>query len=147
MQKYLLAILTIVLCFSLFPIQTSKVNADNSELPAFPGAEGFGYATTGGRGGEVYHVDSYELTGPGTLHDALTTAGDTPRTIVFDISGDITIPKIDVKNKTDITIADQNAPGDGVTIRCQPIRFVDTDSIIIIFLRFRKSAHANFSYD
>jgi len=147
MQKYLLAILTIVLCFSLFPIQTSKVNADNSELPAFPGAEGFGYATTGGRGGEVYHVDSYELTGPGTLHDALTTAGDTPRTIVFDISGDITIPKIVVKNKSDITIAGQTAPGDGVTIRGQTIRFVDSDNIIIRFLRFRMGAHDDFSDD
>lgn len=73
-------------------IYAPSVKAGYDELPAFPGAEGFGYAATGGRGGEVYHVTSYELTGPGTFHDALTTVGDTPRTIVFDISGEITIP-------------------------------------------------------
>ncbi|MCR2805599.1 FIMAH domain-containing protein [Paenibacillus soyae] len=137
MKRYLAMILVLVLAFSLYPLQAAPVQADNSRLPAFPGAEGFGYATAGGRGGEVYHVTSYELTGPGTFHDAIMTAGDTPRTIVFDISGDITIPQIVARNKSHITIAGQTAPGEGVTIRGNNIRFIESSDIVIRYLRFR----------
>lgn len=137
MKRYLALMLCLVLALSIYPLQTPTARADNSLLPAFPGAEGFGYATTGGRGGEVYHVTSYELSGPGTFHDALMTAGDTPRTIVFDISGEITIPQIVVKNKSHITIAGQTAPGDGITIRGNNIRFINSHDIVIRYLRFR----------
>ncbi|MBB6734928.1 fibronectin type III domain-containing protein [Cohnella zeiphila] len=117
------------------PLPSAKAAYD--KLPAFPGAEGFGYAATGGRGGEVYHVTSYELTGPGTFYDALMTAGTTPRTIVFDISGEITIPQIIVRNKSNLTIAGQTAPGDGVTIRGNNIRFIECSDIVIRYMRFR----------
>lgn len=137
MKRFLAVFLCFVLCVSLFPLAAPSVKADYSSLPAFPGAEGFGYAAVGGRGGEVYHVTSYELTGPGTFHDALTTAGETPRTIVFDISGEITIPKIVVKGKSNITIAGQTASGDGVTIRGNNIRFIDCNDIVIRYVRFR----------
>lgn len=137
MKRYWALMLCLVMALSIFPPYTPAARADNSLLPAFPGAEGFGYATGGGRGGEVYHVTSYELTGPGTFHDALITAGDAPRTIVFDISGEITIPQIVVRNKSHITIAGQTAPGDGVTIRGNNIRFIDSHDIVIRYLRFR----------
>lgn len=137
MKRYLAIILVLVVTCSLYPLQAAPVRADNSRLPAFPGAEGFGYATVGGRGGEVYHVTSYELTGPGTFHDAIMTAGDTPRTIVFDISGDITIPQIVARNKSNITIAGQTAPGEGVTIKGNNIRFIESSDIVIRYLRFR----------
>lgn len=137
MKRYLAIILVLVVTCSLYPLQAAPVRADNSRLPAFPGAEGFGYASVGGRGGEVYHVTSYELTGHGTFHDAIMTAGDTPRTIVFDISGDITIPQIVARNKSRITIAGQTAPGEGVTIRGNNIRFIESSDIVIRYLRFR----------
>ncbi|WP_199613965.1 OmpL47-type beta-barrel domain-containing protein [Paenibacillus alkalitolerans] len=137
MKRFLALVLCIVLGFSLFQLQVPEVKAGYTALPAFPGAEGFGYAATGGRGGEVYHVTSYELTGPGTFHDALMSAGTTPRTIVFDISGEITIPQIVVRNKSKITIAGQTAPGDGVTIRGNNIRFIDCSDIVIRYMRFR----------
>ncbi|MET3849667.1 pectinesterase [Paenibacillus sp. OAE614] len=137
MKRYLALLLCLVWALSMYPLQSPTARADNSLLPAFPGAEGFGYATAGGRGGEVYHVTSYELTGLGTFHDALMTAGDTPRTIVFDISGEITIPQIVVKDKSHITIAGQTASGDGVTIRGNNIRFIDSHDIVIRYLRFR----------
>ncbi|HZG86924.1 OmpL47-type beta-barrel domain-containing protein [Paenibacillus sp.] len=137
MKKFFLILLTLALCGSLFPLSPSVSRAGYDALPAFPGAEGFGYAAKGGRGGEVYHVTSYELTGPGTFHDALTTAGSVPRTIVFDISGDITIPQIIVRNKSNITIAGQTAPGEGVTIRGNNIRFINCQDIVIRYLRFR----------
>ncbi|WP_159882416.1 FIMAH domain-containing protein [Paenibacillus puerhi] len=137
MKYYMTLLLVLAMTLSSFPPQAPIARADNSMLPAFPGAEGFGYATPGGRGGEVYHVTSYELKGPGTFHDALMTTGETPRTIVFDISGDIEIPQIVVRNKSHITIAGQTAPGDGVTIRGNNIRFIDSSDIIIRYLRFR----------
>ncbi|MFS0725283.1 fibronectin type III domain-containing protein [Paenibacillus sp. 1P07SE] len=141
MKKGLALILCAALCFSLLPVSAPAAHAANEAvLPAFPGAEGFGAAATGGRGGEVYHVTSYELTGPGTFHDALTTVGDTPRTIVFEISGELTIPQIIVRGKSNITIAGQTAPGEGVTIRGNNIRFIDCDDIIVRYLRFRMGA-------
>ncbi|MBO0992135.1 fibronectin type III domain-containing protein [Bacillus sp. SD088] len=139
--------LSVVLCLAIFPPYDHSAKADNSKLPAFPGAEGFGYASVGGRGGEVYHVTSRELTGPGTFHDALMTAGDVPRTIVFDISGEITIPKTVVNNKSNITIAGQTAPGDGITIRGNTLRFINSQDIIIRFVRFRMGAQEDFNDD
>ena len=54
-------------------------------LPAFPGAQGFGAAASGGRGGQVIKVTSLAESGPGSLAEALATPG--PRIIVFDVSG------------------------------------------------------------
>lgn len=114
---------------------------DQPALPAFPGAEGLGWAATGGRGGEVYHVTSRELAGEGTLHHALTTTGDAPRTIVFDVSGNLTIPQITVENAANITLAGQTAPGEGVTLMGNTIRIVDSHDIVIRHLRFRMGKH------
>ncbi|WP_114855732.1 pectinesterase [Brachybacterium sp. YJGR34] len=116
-------------------------------LPAFPGAEGFGYAATGGRGGEVYHVTSKELTGEGTLHHALTTSGEVPRTIVFDVSGNLEIPQIIVQDASNITIAGQTAPGGGVTVLGNTIRIIDSHDIVVRHLRFRMGKHPDVNDD
>jgi fibronectin type 3 domain-containing protein len=138
MRKLFYSMLCFTICLFMLPFVNPIVNAtEEEEILAFPGAEGFGQYSKGGRGGEVYHVNSYELTGPGTFHDALTTAGDIPRTIVFDISGEIKIPQIIVRNKSNITIAGQTAPGDGVTIKGNNVRFIDSNDIVIRFMRFR----------
>ncbi|UOQ86220.1 FIMAH domain-containing protein [Gracilibacillus salinarum] len=139
MKRTLAIILyALVCCCAFYAISpVAQASSEDTDQLAFPGAEGFGQYAKGGRGGEVYHVTSYELTGPGTFHDALTTAGDTPRTIVFDISGNITIPQIIVRNKANITIAGQTAPGEGVTIKGNNIRFIDSHDIVIRYMRFR----------
>ncbi|TDQ34584.1 FIMAH domain-containing protein [Aureibacillus halotolerans] len=136
MKKFMLVLFCIIFGSAIIPVQPLSAHAED-RLLAFPGAEGFGAYSQGGRGGEVYYVTSRELKGPGTFHDALTTAGDTPRTIVFGISGELTIPQIIVRDKSNITIAGQTAPGDGVTIKGNNVRFIDCEDIVIRYLRFR----------
>ena len=89
---------------------------------AFPGAEGYGRYAIGGRGGQVVHVTSLEDTSTegvpddGTLRFALETVKG-PRTVVFDVSGIITLNKPITVNESYVTIAGQTAPGDGILIR------------------------------
>lgn len=88
---------------------------------AFPGAEGFGRWANGGRGGQVVHVTSLADDGSeGTLRWALETVTG-PRTVVFDVSGIITLSKRITVNEPYVTIAGQTAPGDGIMVRGQQI--------------------------
>jgi pectate lyase len=110
-------------------------SAQAALLPAFPGAEGFGAAATGGRGGRVIRVTNLNDSGAGSLQAALNQSG--PRIIVFDVSGviygDVRVPH------GDVTIAGQTAPGAGITIYGHmytdyPTRF---GNIIIRHIRVR----------
>src|SRR5689334_447091 len=86
--------------------------AGNAQPPSFPGAEGFGARTPGGRGGRVIFVTNLNDSGPGSLREACGAKG--PRTVLFRVAGLIDLKKpIDVEEPF-LTVAGQSAPGDGV---------------------------------
>lgn len=101
---------------------------------SFPGAEGHGAFSEGGRNGELLIVDNLNDSGPGSLRDAVNRPG--PRTIAFEISGIIDLDSTLVISDPYITIAGQIAPGEGVTIRGEQVA-IQTHHVIIRFIRFR----------
>jgi len=102
--------------------------------PAFPGAEGFGKYTLGGRGGKIYEVTQLGDTGPGTFREACEAEG--PRIVVFRVSGTIALEReLKIRNPY-LTIAGQTAPGDGICIKNYQVNF-DAAHLIFRYLRFR----------
>jgi len=107
-------------------------------VPAFPGAEGGGKYATGGRGGEVYVVTNLNDKGEGSLRYGIETAPASGRIIVFEIGGTIHLDSpLSFKDKSNITIAGQTAPGDGITIAGYDTNISDSQNIVLRFLRFR----------
>jgi len=105
-----------------------------SSIPAFPGAEGAGAMSLGGRGGRVLRVTNLNDSGPGSLRAAVEASG--PRTVIFDIGGTIRLARPLVIRNGRITIAGQTAPGGGITVRDQSLR-VAADDVVIRFIRSR----------
>jgi hypothetical protein len=108
-----------------------------SKIPAFPGAEGGGAFTPGGRGGKVYVVNSLADRGPGTLRDACEQGG--ARIIVFNVAGIIQLKSPVIIRAPYITIAGQTAPGDGICIAGESV-WINTHDVVIRFVRFRRGA-------
>lgn len=112
-----------------------QVPGDRAAVPAaFPGAEGFGAATRGGRGGAVLFVDNLNDSGPGSLRAAVEAKG--PRTVLFRVSGTIRLQKKLAIREPNITIAGQSAPGDGICLAGYQLD-IQTDEVIVRHLRVR----------
>ena len=107
-----------------------------AEVLAFPGAEGFGRFAKGGRGGDVYHVTTLSDSGQGSLREGIRSATG-PRTIVFAVSGNIELKNKLVVDKSNITLAGQTAPGDGITLRNYTFNLKNATNVIVRYLRFR----------
>ena len=103
-------------------------------IPAFPGAEGHGRYTSGGRGGQIIHVTNLNDSGTGSFRQAVS--GSAKKIIVFDVGGVIAL-KSNVNIGANTTIMGQTAPKPGITLRYYTVN-PNGDNIVIRFLRFRR---------
>jgi hypothetical protein len=106
-----------------------------AKVPAFPGAEGGGMYSFGGRGGKVYVVTNLNDSGPGSFREACEAAG--PRIVVFNVAGVIHLKMPIFIEAPYITIDGHTAPGDGVCLAGEST-LVDTHDVVIRYLRFRR---------
>ena len=108
-----------------------------ARIPAFPGAEGGGMYSFGGRGGRVIVVTNLNDAGPGSFRAACEAAG--PRVVVFNVAGIIRLTDRIRVRAPYITIAGNTAPGDGVCIAGNTVE-LETHDIVIRHMRFRRGA-------
>jgi hypothetical protein len=117
------------------------------KTPAFPGVEGDGRYTTGGRGGKIVHVTNLSQSGPGSFADAVSEGN---RIVVFDISGIIDLTAAREGKKAEkkaggrisiaqpnITVAGQTAPGEGICIKGGTLH-ISAGNVIVRYLRSRR---------
>lgn len=125
MRKFILCIITFI---------SIAVHLNAQQL-AFPGAEGWGRYSKGGRGGIVLRVTNLNDNGPGSFREAVTNPA--PRIVVFDVSGTIDLKSPLHITSPYLTLAGQTAPGDGICLKRFPLRIRNTHDIIIRGIRIR----------
>ncbi len=126
------ALFFVVACRSQKQTAQTSAKATNETI-AFPGAEGLGKYTTGGRGGKVFIVTNLNDHGTGSFREA--AEAKQKRMLVFAVSGTIHL-ETPLSIKGDVTIAGQTAPGDGVCLADRPV-ILSGDNIIVRYMRFR----------
>ena len=101
---------------------------------AFPEAEGYAAYATGGRGGTVVHVTNLNASGAGSLADAVSQPN---RFVVFDVGGVIDITNSSITIASNVTVAGQTAPGEGITIYGGRVIASGNKNIVLRYIRMR----------
>lgn len=116
-------------------ILTAAFSEQLFAVPAFPGAEGPGAETVGGRGGRIIEVTNLNGSGPGSLREACEASG--PRIVVFKVAGiiDLAGKPINISNPY-ITIAGQTAPAGGITLKNHELS-IRAHDVVVRFLKMR----------
>jgi pectate lyase len=132
------------------PSAIALTGAGTEPLPltAFPGAQGGGALSSGGRGGAVHLVTNTNDSGPGSLRACVQATG--PRTCVFRTGGSISLLSTLTISNPYLTIAGQTAPGGGIQIRgpsgtsaaSNPAFFITTHDVVVQYLRVRRGHNA-----
>lgn len=112
---------------------TPALSANDAEMLAFPGAQGWGRLATGGRYGTVYHVTNLNDSGTGSLRDAVSKPN---RIVVFDVAGVINISSR-MTFASNLYVAGQTAPGEGITVYGDGVSFSGANNLICRYLRVR----------
>jgi hypothetical protein len=119
-----------------FTSPATTVPCPNGKPIAFPGAEGFGRCTQGGRGGRVIEVTNLNDSGSGSLRQCAEVESG-PRTCVFRVSGTIALGAYDIVVRNPfLTIAGQTAPGAGIALKDGGLS-VKASDVIVRHLRVR----------
>ena len=119
------------------PSASEPGHLPQAAIPAFPGAEGGGMYSFGGRGGKVLVVTNLNDDGPGSFREACETPG--PRIVLFNVAGIIRLKDRIRVRAPYITISGATAPGDGVCIAGNTVE-LETHDIVIRHMRFRRGA-------
>ncbi len=133
----------ILLAFAFIVSPAAPLLAQTN-LPAFPGAMGFGAAASGGRGGSVYHVRNLDDSGPGSFRDAVSQPN---RIVVFDVGGYAAPATTNTANNTllqvasNITIAGQTAPGQGFGVMGRELSFGGSTNVICRYIRCQQGTY------
>lgn len=117
------------------PWAARPTDLPQATIPAFPGAEGGGKYSFGGRGGKVYVVKNLNDEGPGSFRWACEQGG--ARIVVFNVAGIIHLKTPLIIRAPYITIEGQTAPGDGVCVAGETV-WVNTHDVVIRYMRFRR---------
>jgi hypothetical protein len=117
------------------PWASRPTDLPQADIAAFPGAEGGGKYSFGGRGGRVIVVTNLNDDGPGSLRWACEQGG--ARIVVFNVAGIIRLKSPLIIRAPYITIAGQSAPGDGVCVAGETV-WVNTHDVVVRYMRFRR---------
>lgn len=117
------------------PWAARPTDLPQANIPAFPGAEGGGMFSFGGRGGKVLTVTNLNDDGEGSFRWACEQGG--ARIVVFNVSGIIRLKTPVIIRAPYITIAGQTAPGDGVCITGETV-WANTHDVVVRHMRFRR---------
>ena len=120
--------------FTLVLLISSTFTEQAFAVPAFPGAEGPGAETVGGRGGQIIEVTNLNDSGDGSLRAAIEASGS--RTVVFKVAGIIDLDSVIYIKNPYLTIAGQTAPEGGITLKSWGIQ-IRTHDVIMRYIKSR----------